>query len=114
MVALVALYQDWAVLAVAVGTVALGHELLSLLATGDSSANPSEPTSWALVRTGFVLAEAAVLAMFWRAGEQAREGEATLQAALWEGQASVRARLEETERIRTDLIGTVSHEFRTP
>jgi signal transduction histidine kinase len=52
--------------------------------------------------------------VFWHADEQAKAGEEQLQAALWEGQSSVRARLEETERIRTDLIGTVSHEFRTP
>ena len=112
-VALVALYQDWAVLALAVATVAGGHELLALLSAGDPAGH-RETAAGALVRTGFVLAEAGVLAVFWRAGERARHGEAVLQAALWEGQASVRARLEETERIRTDLIGTVSHEFRTP
>ena len=112
-VGLVALYQDWAVLALAVASVAGGHQLLELLTAGDPQGQ-TETTTSALVRTGFVLAEAAVLAVFWRAGERARHDEALLQAALWEGQASVRARLEETERIRTDLIGTVSHEFRTP
>ena len=112
-VALVALYQDWAVLALAVATVASGHVLLGLLEVGDPRLH-TETVSAALVRIGFVLVEAGVLAVFWRAGERAREEEAVLQAALWEGQASVRARLEETDRIRTDLIGTVSHEFRTP
>ena len=112
-VALVALYQDWVVLATAVATVASSHLLLGLLAAGDPGRHP-DTVAAALGRTAFVLAQAAVLAVFWRSGERARQEEAVLQAALWEGQASVRARLEETERIRTDLIGTVSHEFRTP
>ena len=71
-------------------------------------------TAWATARIGAVLAESVVLMVFWRAEEHARRGEQRLQAALWEGHDSVRARLQETERIRTDLIGTVSHEFRTP
>jgi K+-sensing histidine kinase KdpD len=52
--------------------------------------------------------------VFWLADERAHAGEERLQIALWEGQSSLQRRLEETERIRTDLIGTVSHEFRTP
>jgi signal transduction histidine kinase len=111
-VALVALYQDWAVFALAVLVAALEHAFLSRVGVGRQPGGSAG--LWALVRAAFVLAEAAVLAVFWRTDEQARSGEAQLQAALWEGQASVRARLEETERIRTDLIGTVSHEFRTP
>jgi signal transduction histidine kinase len=100
-VALLALYQDVRVLA------------LSVLAGLAQAALPGS-TTWSLVLPGLVLLEAAALAVFWQADERARLGEEQLQAALWEGQASVRARLEETERIRTDLIGTVSHEFRTP
>jgi signal transduction histidine kinase len=92
-VALLALYQDaqLLVLAAAVGAVGLSPEI-----------------------GGFALVEALVLSLFWWVDAATRTGDEQLQAALWEGQASVRARLEETERIRTDLIGTVSHEFRTP
>ncbi len=99
-VALASLYQDWVVL----GLVVTGAVTLSI-GSGDA---------WTLLIGGLAVAEAGVLAVFWVADERSRTGEAMLQAALWEGQASVRARLEETERIRTDLIGTVSHEFRTP
>ncbi|MBW3551621.1 MAG: Bax inhibitor-1/YccA family protein [Proteobacteria bacterium] len=63
---------------------------------------------------GFVLALSAVLVVFWHAHEQARLTEEQLRDALREGDSSVEARLAETERIRADLIGTVSHEFRTP
>lgn len=111
-VALLALYQDWAVFGLAVLGAVAEHPVLRLVLP-DAQLGPHAGLS-ALVRTGFVLAEVAALAVFWRADEQAKAGEEQLQAALWEGQASVRTRLEETERIRTDLIGTVSHEFRTP
>ena len=85
--------------------------------------------SWALVHAGFVLAESLVLVVFWHANEVARAEQDRLHAeqerALQRprllsctrsvhGQSSVQARLAETDRIRTDLIGTVSHEFRTP
>ena len=72
------------------------------------------PWLWALVHAGFVLAESAVLVIFWYASEQTRRVEEDLRAELSEGKSSVRARLEETDRIRADLIATVSHEFRTP
>ena len=110
-VAIIALYQDWAVYALAIGFVLVEHLVVD---ERISRTHAGAPWVWAAVQAGFVLAESAVLVMFWRADERAREGERVLQAALWEGQTSVRARLEETDRIRTDLIGTVSHEFRTP
>jgi signal transduction histidine kinase len=96
-------------LLVAVALLALYQDVLLLgLAAAAGLAGPRPELA------AFALAEAAVLSVFWWLDAATRAGEEQLQAALWEGQASVRARLEETERIRTDLIGTVSHEFRTP
>ena len=107
-VALLALYQDWTVLLLAtVG--ALGGDLGIHYLT-----DAQEPFAWALLRSAFVVIEAGLLMVFWLADERAHAGEERLQIALWEGQSSLQRRLEETERIRTDLIGTVSHEFRTP
>jgi len=103
-VAAVALYQDWVVYAVAVGFVGLQQGLMG----------PDAGWGWALLQAGFVLAEAAVLVVFWHASESSRAEQEHMRNALMHGQTSVRARLEETDRIRTDLIGTVSHEFRTP
>ena len=111
-VALVALYQNWSAFGLAVIAAAVANGPIRLMLTHDE-AHPGAGW-WAVLRAAFVLAEACVLTVFWRADEQARFGEEQLQAALWEGQDSVRARLEQTEQIRTDLIGTVSHEFRTP
>ena len=113
-VACISLYEDWAVFGAAIAFVALEHALLGLAAPNSVYAHGGNVLGWAAVHAGFVLAECCVLVVYWRASGHAYEGERKLQQALWEGHTSVRARLEETERIRTDLIGTVSHEFRTP
>ena len=129
-VAVIALYQDWAAYALAVGFVLLQHGL-----GGAAALDHGQRWGWALVHAAFVLAESAVLVVFWHANEVAlaeqdrlhaeqdrlRAEQTTLRAqadklneVLTHGQTSVQARLAETDRIRTDLIGTVSHEFRTP
>jgi len=69
---------------------------------------------FAVLHTAAVLAESAVLVIFWHASDQARAAADRLREQLSDGQSSVRARLEETDRMRADLIATVSHEFRTP
>jgi signal transduction histidine kinase len=107
-VALLALYQDWTVLMLAI-VGALGADLAIHYLTA-----VQDPLRWALLRSAFVVLETGLLMVFWLADERAHAGEERLQIALWEGQSSLQRRLEETERIRTDLIGTVSHEFRTP
>ena len=112
-VAVVALYQDWTVYALAFGFVGLQHTVMGLL-DGDTLGRGGSPWAWALLHAGFVLAESAVLVLFWHAGEQAHLEEERLRAALDEGSDSLRARLDEADRMRADLIGTVSHEFRTP
>ncbi len=73
-----------------------------------------------LVQTGsrwavlLLVVQAGVLALVVLELRGARTAEARAQAALSAGQRSVRVRLAETDRMRADLIGTVSHEFRTP
>lgn len=113
-VAVVALYQDWPVYALAVGFVALQYALLAALVPDTLAGRSQGPWVWALVHAGFVLAQSAVLVLFWHAGEQAHREEQRLRAALDEGSNSLRARLADTDRMRADLIATVSHEFRTP
>ncbi len=122
-VAVIALYQDWASYALAVGFVLLQHALTAVPAQ-----HVGQPWGWALVHAGFVLAESLVLLVFWHANDVERAARDQLDAeqerlraeadqlheVLAHGDTSVQARLAETDRIRTDLIGTVSHEFRTP
>jgi signal transduction histidine kinase len=102
-VAVIALYQDWAIYALAIGFVLVQHTFMAEL-------------DWpvALLHAGFVVALSAVLVVFWHAHEQSRATEEQLREELHEGDTSVDARLAQTERMRADLIGTVSHEFRTP
>jgi signal transduction histidine kinase len=113
-IALIALYQDWTVYALAIAFVALQHGAVGVLDHHSVYDHGGNPWLWALIHAGFVLAESGVLVIFWYASEQTRRVEDNLRAELSEGKSSVRARLEETDRIRADLIATVSHEFRTP
>jgi signal transduction histidine kinase len=111
-VAVIALYQDWSVFALAIGFVLLEQVLLA----GGVHVPDDMTTGWgsAVVHVGAVLAQALVLVLFWRANELSRSQQEQLRTELSVGRTSVQARLAETERIRADLIGTVSHEFRTP
>ena len=112
-VAVVALYQDWAVYALAIAFVTLQHGVMGALQPGSVFPH-THPWPWAAVHAAAILAESAVLVVFWHASEAARGEEERLRTELAEGRNSVRARLAEADRIRADLIATVSHEFRTP
>ena len=111
-VAVIALYQDWSVYALAILFVLLQHGFMAVHPEGRADALGS----WGLaaVHAGAILAESTVLVLFWRASEISRAQQAQMHAELVAGRSSVQARLAETERMRADLIGTVSHEFRTP
>src|SRR3954447_16113894 len=113
-VAVIALYQDWTVYALAIGFVALEHVLVGVLSDSTVFDRDGSAGLFAVLHTAAVIAESAVLVIFWHANDQARAAADRLRAQLSDGQSSVQARLEETDRIRADLIATVSHEFRTP
>jgi len=113
-VAVIALYQDWTVYALAIAFVAVEHGLVGVLAPHAVFDHGGNPWVYAAIHAFAICAESAVLVVFWWANEQTRAREDSLRLQLSEGQQSVRARLEETDRIRADLIATVSHEFRTP
>ena len=108
-VAAIALYQDWVPFALAIGYVGVQRAL-----SGPAGGEPGGSWTWALLHAAFVLAEAALLVVFWHANETSRAEQERMRDALFDGQTSVRSRMEETDRMRSDLIATVSHEFRTP
>lgn len=112
-VAVIALYQDWAVYALAIGFVLLQHGVMAVRPDNAETAALG-PWGWAAVHAAAVLAQSAVLVLFWRASEISRQQSEQMRAELHAGRSTVEARLAETDRIRADLIGTVSHEFRTP
>jgi signal transduction histidine kinase len=111
-VAIIALYQDWTVYVLAVAFVLLQHGVMATQPAGVEY--PLGTWGWALVHAVAITAESAVLVLFWRANEVSRRQSDEMRAELSAGRNSVEARLAETDRIRADLIGTVSHEFRTP
>lgn len=113
-VAVIALYQDWTVYVLAIAFVALEHGLVGASSKHMVYDHGGNPWIWASIHAGFICAESAVLVIFWWVHDQSRAEGESLRVQLSEGQTSVRARLEETDRIRADLIATVSHEFRTP
>jgi signal transduction histidine kinase len=111
-VAVIALYQDWAVYALAIAFVLLQHGVMVTRPPGGYV--PLGDWGWAAVHAVAILAESAVLVLFWRVNETSRAQSEAVRAELHAGRHSLAARLAETDRIRADLIGTVSHEFRTP
>jgi signal transduction histidine kinase len=111
-VAVIALYQDWAVYALAIGFVLVQHGVMATYPAGVDY--PLGNWGWAGVHALAILAESAVLVLFWRANEISHQQSVQARAELHAGRSTVEARLAETERMRADLIGTVSHEFRTP
>jgi signal transduction histidine kinase len=110
-VALIALYEDWAVYLLAIAFVFLANGLV-----GDwiTSYEPVSPWAFATTNAAFTCALVGAQMVFWHFNEQSRRRAEHYRAQLYEGQQSLMARLEETDRIRSDLVATVSHEFRTP
>ncbi|MCL9795147.1 sensor histidine kinase [Frankia sp. AgKG'84/4] len=112
-VALIALYEEWTVYLLAIAFVFVAN-----LVMGDIIAThvPSMGNAWLLagLHAGFIFALACAQMVFWHYNEQSRRRVEEYRQQLYEGQQSLMARLEETDRIRSDLVATVSHEFRTP
>jgi signal transduction histidine kinase len=113
-VALVALYEDWAVYLLAIGFVFVANLAIDGLVSSDTRYDFGSPLLMAAVNAAFVFALACAQLVFWHYNEQSRRRVEHYRAKLYEGQQSLMARLEETDRIRSDLVATVSHEFRTP
>ncbi len=112
--ALVALYQDWHVYLVALGFVVVQHALGSWLSFHAVYNHGNGELWWAIVHGGFVLAASASHITAWRFNEVAQAQAEALRAELHDGETSIVSRLEQTAQMRTDLIATASHEFRTP
>ena len=112
--AVLALYQDWLAFLVPFAVLALEPAVVGSFSRRAVLDHAGSLWLWALLHGVALAAEAGALTVFWWTDEQIRAEEDVLRTELTEGQSSVRARLAETDRIRADLIATVSHEFRTP
>ena len=109
-----AIYQDWAVYVLLVGGVLVHHGLIAPLTPSTADSQPGQAWQQALLHSSVVALQSLALVLFWRANRFTRSAEEQARAALSADRTDVQARLAETDRIRADLIGTVSHEFRTP
>lgn len=115
-VALIALYEDWSVYVLAIGFVFIANLVLRYLVTAGSLTDDARHSALMLaaMHAAFIVALAGAQVVFWHYNQQERRRTERYRHQLYEGQQSLMARLEETEKIRTDLVATVSHEFRTP
>lgn len=109
-----ALYQDWVVYGVAVGYVAAMQVLVLAMGSTQDYGHEGAPWVWVVTHVAFGVVGTGVLLLFWRSDEIARHDAEQLAHQLHDGRQGVEARLAEADRIRADLIATVSHEFRTP
>ncbi|OAA20917.1 histidine kinase [Frankia sp. EI5c] len=114
-VALIALYEDWTVYLLAIAFVFLASLAMGDIVTTEAAVlTEDSPLVLAGLHAGFICALAGAQMVFWHYSEQSRRRAEDYRQQLYEGQQSLMARLEETDRIRSDLVATVSHEFRTP
>jgi signal transduction histidine kinase len=113
-VALIALYQDWTVYALAFGFVVLEHVVIGNMHHSDIYDHGGNAWVLAGVHAGFIAALCCAQLTFWHFLEQSRLREEHYRRKLYAGQQSMVAQMQETEQLRADLLGTVSHEFRTP
>ncbi|OHV55727.1 MULTISPECIES: sensor histidine kinase [unclassified Frankia] len=112
-VALIALYEEWTVYLLAIAFVFVANLAIGNIISADGELLDN---AWLVagLHAGFIFALACAQMVFWHYNEQSRRRVEHYRQQLYEGQQSLMARLEETDRIRSDLVATVSHEFRTP
>src|SRR5512144_2498912 len=112
-VTLVAVYEDASIYLAAVAFVLLEHGIVGVLDPGVFT-HATGPWVWATVHAVAILAQSAALFVYWRYSCAARRREGSYRDQLYAGHDSVLSRQEQLMRLRQDLVGTVSHKFRTP
>ncbi len=114
---LILLYEDWRPYAFAFAFVVVGHGSIGALtpeAMYNHPAAVARPWLWALIHGGYVLALAAGQIVFWNVMEREHERARRYYRQLYEGEHALAARQRQAEELKKELIGIVSHEFRTP
>ncbi|HEX2026676.1 MAG TPA: HAMP domain-containing sensor histidine kinase [Nitriliruptorales bacterium] len=116
-VALVTLYQQWNPFLLAIGFVALHHGIAGVIDPTSVFNHPSalsHPWRWAGIHAAFIAMASAVGMANWKLNELARHRAEHYFQKLYEGEHALVQRLQETDRVKGELVAAVSHEFRTP
>jgi methyl-accepting chemotaxis protein len=112
--ALVGLYQDWVPFAVAVGTVAVHHLGVGMLAPttvfSDSRA-VANPLLWALLHAAFVLAMSAAQIAYWHFAASAQaESDRQREDAAWAAQDALRTAAHEASQREAEAARSAADE----
>lgn len=113
----VSLYQSRVVLLIAILFTFVHHFAVGELAANAVWVNSAEEggsLTWALIHSVYVLLVSMSHVEFWRNAERSELVAEESYKKLYEGERAVVAQLEEAQRIKDELVATVSHEFRTP
>jgi signal transduction histidine kinase len=108
-IGVIALYQDWLPLLLAIGYVLVEHGIVGVLVPSAVYNHPgalAEPWKWAAIHAGFVLAASAACIANWRLSEQERERTAYERVA--------RAEAEARMRVADEFLSVAAHELKTP
>jgi signal transduction histidine kinase len=109
MVAIIALYQDWAPYLFAIGYVILHHGIVGVLdpeSVYNHAGAWDQPWRWAVIHGIFILGASAASVVHWRLNESA-------QAAVVREQ-SARLAAESEVRLREEFLSMAAHELKTP
>lgn len=104
---LVALYHDWTPYLAATAAAVVALTTVEVLRPG--AVGPP-----AMVPGGFLLAAAVVQVLWWGLNERVQGQSRDYYRQLYEGERALVAHLREAERVKSELVAVVGHEFRTP
>jgi len=116
MLVFVSLYQDWLPYIAGLATVVAHHVLGVFLpaAVYDRPEAIADPARWGIVHLSFIGILAIGIVILWKMTETEQARSRQYYQKLYEAERGVAEQLREAERLKSELISLVSHEFRTP
>lgn len=113
----ISMYQSWRTFLLAIAFVFVHHGLTAWIATPEVYNHPAalaHPWRWAAIHAAYMTATAAVHMIAWKCNELAQLEAQNYHRRLYEGEQAVVRELQAAQKLKEDLLASVSHEFRTP